>query len=86
MPAQPMRAELGAAGRLRRESAKDVAVAKDFLKVRDPADNLDLYLVPARPLAAAMPHLVKEDPFWLSRSRHRTAYATEGMIDPTVPN
>ena len=33
-----------------------------------------------------MPHLVKEDPFWLKEDPHRTAYATEGMIDPTVPN
>jgi hypothetical protein len=33
-----------------------------------------------------MPHLIKEDPFWLKEDPHRTAYATEAMIDPTVPN
>jgi multiple sugar transport system substrate-binding protein len=33
------------------------------------------------------PSLAKTDPFWLnSGDPHRTAYAREGMVDPTVVN
>jgi multiple sugar transport system substrate-binding protein len=69
------------------KSAKNVAVAKDFLKYAIQPDVLNTnlktglgrYLPP-------MPHLVKEDPFWLKQDPHVAAYATEGMIEPTVPN
>ena len=84
---QPMRAELGAAGAFIAKSAKNVAVAKDFLKYVIQPDNLNLYLKTGLGRwLPPMPHLVKEDPFWLKEDPHRTAYATEGMIDPTVPN
>jgi multiple sugar transport system substrate-binding protein len=82
-----MRAELGAAGAFIAKSAKNVAVAKDFLKYVIQPDNLNLYLKTGLGRwLPPMPHLVKEDPFWLKEDPHRTAYATEGMIDPTVPN
>ena len=49
--------------------------------------NLNLYLKTGLGRwLPPMPHLVKEDPFWLKEDPHRTAYATIGMIDPTVPN
>jgi multiple sugar transport system substrate-binding protein len=84
---QPMRAELGAAGAFIAKSAKNVAVAKDFLKYVIQPANLNLYLKTGLGRwLPPMPHLVKEDPFWLKEDPHRTAYATEGMIDPTVPN
>ncbi len=84
---RPMRATLGVPGAFIAKSAKNVAVAKDFLKYAIQPDVLNInlktglgrYLPP-------MPHLVKEDPFWLKEDPHVAAYATEGMIDPTVPN
>jgi len=84
---RPMRATLGVPGAFIAKSAKNVAVAKDFLKYAIQPDVLNTnlktglgrYLPP-------MPHLVKEDPFWLKEDPHVAAYATEGMIDPTVPN
>jgi multiple sugar transport system substrate-binding protein len=84
---KPMRATLGVPGAFIAKSAKNVAVAKDFLKYAIQPDVLNTnlktglgrYLPP-------MPHLVKEDPFWLKEDPHVAAYATEGMIDPTVPN
>ena len=84
---RPMRATLGVPGAFIAKSAKNVAVAKDFLKYTIQPDVLNTnlktglgrYLPP-------MPHLVKEDPFWLKEDPHVAAYATEGMIDPTVPN
>jgi multiple sugar transport system substrate-binding protein len=34
-----------------------------------------------------MPDLVKNDPFWLDPSDpHRSNYARQGMVEPTVPN
>ena len=34
----------------------------------------------------AMPDLVKNDPFWLDpRDPHRSAYARQGMLEPTAP-
>jgi multiple sugar transport system substrate-binding protein len=34
-----------------------------------------------------MPELVKSDPFWLDpKDPHRSTYAREGMLSPTVPN
>ena len=84
---RPMRATLGVPGAFIAKSAKNVAVAKDFLKYAIQPDVLNTnlktglgrYLPP-------MPHLVKEDTFWLKEDPHVAAYATEGMIDPTVPN
>ena len=84
---RPMRATLGVPGAFIAKSAKNVAVAKDFLTYAIQPDVLNTnlktglgrYLPP-------MPHLVKEDPFWLKEDPHVAAYATEGMIDPTVPN
>jgi hypothetical protein len=79
--------ELGAAGAFIAKSAKNVAVAKDFLRYVIQPANLNLYLKTGLGRwLPPMPHLVKEDPFWLKEDPHRTAYATEGMIDPTVPN
>ncbi len=84
---QPMKAELGVGGAFIAKTAKNVAVAKDFLKFAIQPDVLNTSVKTGlgRSLPP-MPHLVKEDPFWLKEDPHRTAYATEGMIDPTVPN
>ena len=84
---QPMRAELGTAGAFIAKTAKNVAVAKDFLKYVIQPDNINLYLKTGLGRwLPPMPDLVKNDPFWLKEDPHRTAYSTIGMIDPTVPN
>jgi multiple sugar transport system substrate-binding protein len=84
---RPMRATLGVPGAFIAKSAKNVAVAKDFLKYAIQPDVLNTNLKTG--LGRYLPpmlHLVKEDPFWLKEDPHVAAYATEGMIDPTVPN
>ncbi len=84
---QPMRAELGVAGAFIAKSAKNVAVAKDFLKYVIQPANLNLYLKTGLGRwLPPMPDLVKSDPFWLKEDPHRTAYSTIGMVAPTVPN
>jgi hypothetical protein len=32
-----------------------------------------------------LPEIAKSDPFWFNEDPHRTAYATETLIDPTLP-
>jgi multiple sugar transport system substrate-binding protein len=84
---QPMRAELGVAGAFIAKSAKNVVVAKDFLKYVIQPANLNLYLKTGLGRwLPPMPDLVKSDPFWLKEDPHRTAYSTIGMVAPTVPN
>ncbi|MFI5001102.1 MAG: ABC transporter substrate-binding protein [Reyranellales bacterium] len=84
---QPMRAELGVAGAFIAKSAKNVAVAKDFLKYVIQPANLNLYLKTGLGRwLPPMPDLVTSDPFWLKEDPHRTAYSTIGMVAPTVPN
>jgi multiple sugar transport system substrate-binding protein len=83
-----MPAELGVSGGFIPKGAKNVEVAKEFLKyliqpkvVNDYLKNgLGRWLPP-------MPELAKSDPFWLDPADpHRVAYTTEGLLEPTVPN
>ena len=84
---QPMKAELGIAGAFIAKSAKNVAVAKDFLKYMIQPNVLNQYLKTGLGRwLPPMPELVKSDPFWLKEDSHRTAYATEALIDPVVAN
>ena len=85
---KPMPAELGVGGCFIPKGAKNVPVAKEFIKyfiqpkvVNDfLKQGLGRWLPP-------MPDLVKNDPFWLDpKDPHVAAYAKEGMLDPTVPN
>jgi multiple sugar transport system substrate-binding protein len=80
-------AQLGVGGAFIPKGAKNVEVAKDFIKyVIQPKvvnkylkDGLGRYLPP-------MPDLVKNDPFWLDpKDPHVSAYAREGLLEPTVP-
>jgi multiple sugar transport system substrate-binding protein len=84
---KPMTAELGTSGAFIAKSAKNVAVAKDFLKYMIQPEVVNNYLKTGLGRwLPPMPDLVKNDPFWLKQDPHVAAYATEGMIDPTVPN
>jgi multiple sugar transport system substrate-binding protein len=70
------------------KGAKNVAVAKDFIKymIQPKVSNEYLKAGLGRWLPT-MPELVKNDPFWLDPSDpHRSTYARQGMLDPTVAN
>ena len=68
------------------KGAKNVAVAKDFLKYLIQPKVLNEYLKTGlgRNLPA-MPAIVKNDPWWLDQDPHRAAYVQQGLLGPTVP-
>jgi len=69
------------------KGAKNVDVAKDFLKYLIQPAILNKYLKTGlgRNLPA-MPAIVKDDPWWLDpKDPHRVAYTTQGLLGPTVP-
>jgi len=81
-------AELGATGAFIPKGAKNIEVAKDFIKyvIQPKVANEYLKQGLGRWLPA-IPEMVKTDPFWLDpKDPHVAAYAKEGAIDPTVPN
>ena len=67
------------------KGAKNVAVAKDFLKylIQPKVDNERLKTGLGRSIPA-MPSIVKGDPWW-SADPHRAAYVQQGLLGPTVP-
>jgi len=82
-----MPSPLGVIGCFVPKGAKNVEVAKDFLKylIQPKVSNEYLKQGLGR-LLPVMPDLVKNDPFWLDpKEPHRAAYARQGMLDPTVP-
>jgi multiple sugar transport system substrate-binding protein len=69
------------------KGAKNVAVAKDFLKLMVQPKVLDEYLKTgiARRVPS-MPSIVKTDPWWLDPADpHRVAYVKQALLGPTVP-
>jgi multiple sugar transport system substrate-binding protein len=70
------------------KGAKNVAVAKEFLKflVQPKVCNEYLKTGLARRVPA-MPSIVKGDPWWLDPADpHRVAYVNQALLGPTVPN
>jgi multiple sugar transport system substrate-binding protein len=70
------------------KEAKNVAVAKDFLKflIQPKVCNEYLKTGLARRVPA-MPSIVKGDPWWLDPADpHRVAYVNQALLGPTVPN
>jgi multiple sugar transport system substrate-binding protein len=68
------------------KGAKNVPVAKDFLKyvIQPKVANNYLKAGLGRWLPA-MPEVVKTDPFWLDpKDPHRSAYVREGLLGPTT--
>jgi multiple sugar transport system substrate-binding protein len=73
-------------GALVPQGAKNVDVAKEFLKYAVQPKVLNEYLKGGLGRwAIPMPEIAKSDPFWFKQDPHRTAYATETLIDPTLP-
>ena len=69
------------------KGAKNLDVAKEFLLylIQPKVANNYLKTGLGRWLPA-MPSLLKSDPFWLDpKDPHVTAYARQGLLDPTVP-
>ncbi len=85
---KPNAAYLGIGGALIPRGAKNVGVAKEFMNFLIQPKVMNAYMKEGLGRwLPAYPELVKSDPFWLSSGDpHRTAYAREGMIDPTVVN
>ncbi|MSP00807.1 MAG: carbohydrate ABC transporter substrate-binding protein [Acetobacteraceae bacterium] len=69
------------------KGAKNVAVAKEFLKYMiQPKVNNELLKTGLGRSIPCMPSVVKNDPWWLDpKDQHRVAYVTQGLIGPTVP-
>jgi multiple sugar transport system substrate-binding protein len=85
---KPIPAILSAGGGFVPKGAKNVTVAKDFLKyvIQPPVMNAYLKAGLGRWLPP-MPELVKSDPFWLDpKDPHREAYTREALLGPTLPN
>jgi multiple sugar transport system substrate-binding protein len=80
-------AQLGVQGPFIPKGAKNVEVAKDFIKylIQPKVSNEYLKTGLGRWLPA-FPDLVKTDPFWLDpKDPHVAAYTREGLLEPTVP-
>jgi multiple sugar transport system substrate-binding protein len=84
---KPIPALLGVGGGFIPKGAKNIEVAKDFLKYVIQPTVVNQYLKGGLGrMLPAMPDLVKNDPFWLDpNDPHRSAYARQGMLEPTVP-
>jgi multiple sugar transport system substrate-binding protein len=82
-----MKAQVNAGGGYIPKGAKNIEVAKDFMKYfmqpKVMNENLKAGLGRWFP---AIPQLVKDDPFWLSTDMPcLKPYITEGVLNPTVP-
>jgi multiple sugar transport system substrate-binding protein len=73
-------------GALIPKGAKNVVVAKEFLKYAVQPNVLNEYLKGGLGRwALPLPEIAKSDPFWFHQDPHRTAYAEETLMRPTVP-
>jgi multiple sugar transport system substrate-binding protein len=83
---QPVASTVGSLCALVPNGARNVAVAKDFLKYLIQPPILDEYLKTGlgRNLPA-MPSIVQKDPWWFA-DPHRKAYTEQVLMGPTLPN
>jgi multiple sugar transport system substrate-binding protein len=85
---KPVPSQAGPVCGLISKGAKNVTVAKEFLKflVQPKVCNEYLKTGLARRVPA-MPSIVKGDPWWLDPTDpHRVAYVNQALLSPTVPN
>ena len=84
---KPIPAQIGVGGAFIPKGAKNVEVAKDFIKyVMQPKVVNEYLKTGLGRWLPPMPSLAKNDPFWLDpKDPHRVAYTTEGLLSPTVP-
>ncbi|HJU20416.1 MAG TPA: ABC transporter substrate-binding protein [Stellaceae bacterium] len=84
---KPLPAQVGIFGAVIPKGAKNVDVAKEFLKYAIEPKVLNEYLKGGLGRwAIPMPDIAKSDPFWLhSGDPHRTTYIEETLFGPTIP-
>jgi len=84
---KPVPAQQGSLCGLIPKGAKNVALAKDFLKYLIQPKVLNEYLKTGLGRnMPAMPAIVKNDPWWLEpKDPHRAPYVRQGLFGPTVP-
>jgi multiple sugar transport system substrate-binding protein len=83
---KPLPAQVFAGGCVIAKEAKNVAVAKEFLKYAIEPKVLNEYLKGGLGRwAIPYPEIAKSDPFWLKDDPHRTVYINETLIGPSVP-
>src|SRR5215468_2448840 len=77
---------MGVFGALIPKGAKNIAVAKEFLKYAAQPNVLNEYLKGGLGRwALPLPEIAKSDPFWFKEDPHRMAYAEETLVSPTLP-
>ncbi|HML12310.1 MAG TPA: ABC transporter substrate-binding protein, partial [Xanthobacteraceae bacterium] len=85
---QPVASQLLVGGAFVPKNAKNIELAKDFLKYLIQPEVSNEYLKAG--LGRWLPpiaDLAKSDPFWLDPGDpHRSAYVRQGVLGPTVPN
>ena len=84
---KPVPSQAGCVSCLIPKGAKNVAVAKDFLKyLIQPKVNNEYLKTGLARRVPAMPSIVKGDPWWLDpNDPHRVAYVKQAVLGPTVP-
>jgi multiple sugar transport system substrate-binding protein len=86
---KPMRAQVGAGGGFIPKDAKNIDVAKDFMKyfMQPQVMNENLKGGLGR-WVPVIPSIVKEDPWWTDTKSdpHRLPYVTEAVLNATVPS
>jgi len=84
---KPMPEQILVEGAVVPKGAKNVEVAKDFLKYVIQPEVTDAYLKAGLGRwLPTMPSLIKQDPFWLDpKDPHVKAYTEEGLVTPTIP-
>jgi multiple sugar transport system substrate-binding protein len=83
---KPITAQVNAGGGFIPKGAKNVEVAKDFMKFWMQPQVMNEYLKAGLGRwVPAIPQVVKDDPWWLDPSdQHRVAYVHEAVLDPTT--
>jgi multiple sugar transport system substrate-binding protein len=84
---KPLPAQIGEFGAVIPKGAKNLELAKEFLKYAIEPEVLNTYLKGGLGRwAIPYPSVVKSDPFWLkSGDPHRLAYITETVVGPAFP-
>jgi multiple sugar transport system substrate-binding protein len=68
------------------QGAKNIPVAKEFMKHAIEPKVLNTYLKAGLGRwSPPMPMIAKSDPFWLTEDPHRTAYTNLTLFGPTIP-
>ncbi len=85
---KPVPAQVGVVCALIPQGAKNVPVAKDFVKYFIQPNVVNEYLkVGLGRFLPVMPSIAKNDPFWLDpKDPHRPVYVREGLLGPTLPS